>query len=158
MTILYSIYCGRVNSTWAAPTPRPRGRLLPNCNIRIMNENLLKETEERILSLYKQLSAMLLNPANYTVDQPDTELIQQYLSVLEKALQKPYNRIAHLHALLSDPDGLMVGRMQPFCFLSGQVQVEVNKLYQQTERLVSSAEVLEPQSTRVLEWEPHEMK
>ena len=123
-----------------------------------MNKQLIQETEQHIGIQYKELLRLMLDPDSYHIAQIKVDQIQNYLNFLEGALQRPYNRIAHLHAFLSDPDGLMVARMYPFGLLSAEAKTNILALYQKTERLAGALYVSLPDAGRVLENEPHELE
>ena len=120
-----------------------------------MDIQLLKRTEQRINNHFEQLGTILLSPANYDAKNVKIDHLKLYLSFLEEALKRPYNRIAHIYTFLDDPDGLMSARMYPLCFLSRQARDEIIRLYQETERIVATLGV--SHSTDVLEEEPNSL-
>ena len=122
-----------------------------------MDRNVAQTIEHKIAELYSEATTLLLN-AEYYSHQVKPNSINKYLSFIELALQKPYNRLANLAAFLKDEDGLMSSRMYPIAFLKKEAKEQINQLFQQAAQLAKCLDALESgQAYQILEKEPHEV-
>jgi len=121
-----------------------------------MDNELLNKTIHHITGIYEKVSTALLMPENYDGQSVKIDNVSKYLIFVNSSLQKPYNRLAHVYAFVTDLDGLMSDRMYPFCFLSEEARNEIENLYKQGEKLVGGLNVVLSENTGILEKEPHE--
>ncbi len=122
-----------------------------------MENLLLDKAIHHIHDIYEKVKLLLLKPDNYIADDIRIDNVQQYLTFVESTLQRPYNRIAHIYAFITDMDGLMNDRMYPFRFLSNKTCAEITSLYLRSEKLIGGLYIILPEDAVVLEKEPFEI-
>ena len=95
-----------------------------------MENKLLKIQEEmfaQIQDFYEEVRLLLMDEKSYE-RKIEANKVELLFLLVENTLQKPLNRLAHIDGFLSDPDGLMVGKMYPFAYLLPKYLIRLRRL------------------------------